>query len=345
MPITIKDVAQLAGVSPSTVSRVLAGSSRISDDTHRKVRAAMKELRYHPHAIARSLARKSTRTLGLIIARPAEQAFANPFFPEVIRGIGSVIQKAGFSLILFTTENEKEERASCLQMLRGRTVDGVILTSSRIQDRLIGDLVTEGHSFVLIGRPTDPNGVTWVNNDNQAVGAMAVEHLASIGHREIALINGPKNLVVCQDRLEGYRTALTKLGLNYREELVVSAEFTQESGYHSMELLLSRSPAPTAVFCADDVMAIGAMKCLQDRDLRIPEDIAVMGVNDDVIGAYLTPSLTTIRIPIFDLGATAAGLLLDLVTGQAAGPKQVVLPSRLIPRGSTRPGTGAEPPR
>lgn len=152
---TIKDVAKAAGVAPSTVSRVLAGSSRISPDTQEKVRATMKALNYYPNAIARSLVHKATHTIGLVIARPAEQAFANPFFPEVMRGIGSVLYAEGYSLMLTMTANPLEERRETMRMLRQRRVDGVILTSARLHDQLIDDLLNEEFPAVLIaGCPT-----------------------------------------------------------------------------------------------------------------------------------------------------------------------------------------------
>ncbi|HYG56472.1 MAG TPA: LacI family DNA-binding transcriptional regulator, partial [Symbiobacteriaceae bacterium] len=158
---TIKDVARAAGVAPSTVSRVLAGSSRISPDTQEKVRAAMKAMNYHPNAIARSLVARATHTVGLVVARPAEQAFANPFFPEVMRGIGSVLYAEGYSLMLSMTATPQEERTACMRMLRQRRVDGVILTSTRLHDQLVDDLIAEEFPVVLIGRVPDHRPLAW----------------------------------------------------------------------------------------------------------------------------------------------------------------------------------------
>jgi len=330
---TIKDVARLAGVNPSTVSRVLAGSSRISPETHEKVRAAMKELKYHPNAIARSLLAKATHTIGLIIARPAEQAFTNPFFPELMRGIAAVLHDKGYDLMLTMANTPQEERAASLKLLRQRRVDGVVLTSGRVKDRLIDDLVSEEHPFVLVGRSPDHRPISWVNNDNVAVGAMAVEHLISRGHQRIALVNGPADLTVTIDRRQGYVDGLQRAGLPLIDGYELDGHFTREGGYRAMVQLLNLPNPPSAVFCTDDAMAVGALTALRERGLD--GAIALVGVNDDPLTALLDPPLSTIRIPVFDLGATAAGMLVDQLAGQVDGPRQVVLPSQLVVRASS----------
>jgi DNA-binding LacI/PurR family transcriptional regulator len=330
---TIKDVARAAGVAPSTVSRVLAGSSRISPGTQEKVRATMRELNYHPNAIARSLVHKATHTIGLVIARPAEQAFANPFFPEVMRGIGSVLYAEGYSLMLTMTAGPAEERSACMRMLRQRRVDGVILTSSRLHDELIDDLINEEFPAVLIGRLSDLRPVTWVNNDNVAVGQMAVEHLISRGHRRIALIGGPPELTVTADRRQGYGEALYRAGLPVLSEYQAEGGFTKEGGYRAMFQLMGLPQPPTAVFCADDVMAVGALMALKEQSMV--KKIALVGVNDDPLTALIDPPLSTIRIPVFDLGATASHMLVDILSHRVQGPRQVILPSQLVVRESS----------
>jgi DNA-binding LacI/PurR family transcriptional regulator len=330
---TIKDVAAAAGVSPSTVSRVLTGSSRISPETHEKVRAAMKALNYHPNAIASSLARKSTNTIGLIISRPAEQAFANPFFPEVMRGIGSALYNQGYNLVLTMTGSPAEERSSCLKLLRQRRVDGVILTTARVQDSLMDSLLKEAYPFVLIGRPSGNRQINWVNNDNAAVGAMAVEHLMSRGHRHIALINGPVDTIVAIDRRQGYRDTLGRAGLPVRPEYEVDGSYTREGGARAMHQLLNLPDPPTAVFCADDAMAVGAMTAL--KAMGRTSSVALVGVNDDPLTALIDPPLTTVRIPVFELGADAARLLVDILAQRVEGVRQVVLPSQLVIRESS----------
>lgn len=330
---TIKDVARAAGVAPSTVSRVLAGSSRISPETHEKVRAAMKELKYHPNAIARSLLTKATHTVGLIIARRAEQAFTNPFFPELMRGIAAVLHEKGYNMMLTMASSPQEERSACLKLLRQRRVDGVVLTSGRVKDRVIDDLIAEEHPFVLVGRVPDLRPVNWVNNDNGAGGSMAVEHLVGRGHRKIALINGPADMMVAVDRRQGYRDALRRAKLPVDPHYEVDGAFTREGGYRAMVQLLGLIEPPTTVFCSNGAMAVGALTALRERGLE--GAVALVGVNDDPPTAQLAPPLSTIRIPVVDLGATAARMLVDMLGGKVEGPRQVILPSQVVVRASS----------
>jgi len=330
---TIKDVARLAKVSPSTVSRVIAGSSRISPETQARVREAMKALNYYPNANARSLVRRSSNAVGVIIARPAEQAFANPFFPEVLRGIAAELHRHGYDLVLSMTATPEEEQQACLRLLRQQRVDGVILTSSRIRDTLLDKLAAEQFPFVLIGRADQGQAISWVNNDNVAVGEMAVEHLVGRGHQRIAIINGPAELTVSVDRGQGFRQAMARYKLPLPPEYEAEGQFTKEGGYRAMVGLLSLPEPPTAVFCTDDAMAVGALMVLKERGLT--RKVAVMGVNDDPLTALLDPPLSTVRIPIFELGMAAANLLLESLKHGVTGPRQVVLPSQLVVREST----------
>lgn len=330
---TIKDVARAAGVATSTVSRVLAGSTRISPDTHEKVRQAMRELNYHPNAIARSLARKSTHTLGLVIARSASQAFSNPFFPEVLRGIGTAIQEEGYTLMLSMAASPQEERAATLRLLRQRRVDGVILASVRTRDKLIDDLLREEYPFAVIGRVPDHRPINWVNNDNVAVGAMATDHLISRGHRRIGFIGGSADMIVTQDRRQGYVNALAGSAIRVAPELEVDGEFTREGGHRAMHRLLSLPEPPTAVFCMDDLMAVGALTALKETGRH--RSVALIGVNDDPLTPLLDPPLSTVRIPVFDLGVTAARVLIDILSRRSVGARQVILPSQLVVRESS----------
>lgn len=341
MNVTIKDVARVAGVSPSTVSRVLAGHPSISPGTHEKVRRVLRDLNYHPHAGARSLVTGSSRAVGLITSRPTSETFASPFFPEVIRGIGSVLEAEGYDLLLSTCHGERSQRESCLQMLRSRRVDGVILTVSRLGDELIEALVTEKRKFVLIGRPADHQGrmtyptVHFVNNDNVAAAAVAVEHLAAQGHRRIAFMNGQPHWVHCYDRLQGYRRGLEEAGLPFRPELVQEGCVSQEDGGRALDGLLALPDPPTAVLAVDDIVAVGVMEAALRRGLRLPGDLAVAGFNASPITVWTRPQLTTIRIPIYDLGAMAARMLVGLLHGIPSRPHQVILPSQILVREST----------
>lgn len=338
--ITIRDVAARAGVNPSTVSRVLTANRRISEETRNRVLKVIAELDYHPNVIGRNLASRDTRTIGLMIARPVAEALANPFFVAMTAGVSSVLQREGYNLLLSLSETAREERSACLSLLRGGQVDGVILTSSRVRDPVIGDLESKGSPYVIVGRLMgNPHGNT-VNNDNVGLGRMVTDYLLGLGHRRVAIITGPSDLVVSRDRVAGYRQALDQAGCTLLPEYEVQGDFSQESGYRAMNRLLGVLPAPTAVFATDDVMAIGALQCLHDREIPVPHRISVVGVNDDPRGPYLTPPLTTVHIPIFDMGVMAATRLLQVLRGRGGSPGPVILPGNMVVRASTAP-----PPR
>lgn len=329
---TMKHVADRAGVSLSTVSRVLSGDARISQATRDRVRKAMRELKFYPNAIASSLASQNSRTLGLVVERSLENAFANAFFPELIRGIGSVLSRRGYYLMLIMSDDPDAERSQTLQVLRSRRVDGVILTSSQAKDPLVRSLVDEDMKFVLIGRILEDLPVSFVDNDNVKIGYMATRHLLDLGYRSIAMISGDPKYVVSIQRVEGYRRALSEAGVALRDEYCVAASFTRESAAKAAARLLSLPDPPDAIFAADDTMASGVLDAIVAAGREVPSEIGLIGVNDDPLARLLRPALSTIRIPTFDMGVWAAQILLDLVENQGAVPRQMILPGTLVAR-------------
>ncbi len=331
---TIKDVAQLANVSPSTVSRVIADNNRISDETKHRVRQAMQELHYHPNLIARSLIKRSSQTLGLVLSRSTDSAFSNPFFPEIIRGISAVSKRYHYGLMLATAEDYAEEAKLCLRMMTERRVDGVLLLASRVHDDLIQELSANDCPFVVLGRAPEGLRCYAVNNDNIQAAYSAVRHLLSLGHQRIALLNGPDDYTFCQDRFEGYRFAFREFGLESDPALIKNGSLTPEDGYRLTQELWQADPAPTALFCVDDVMAIGAYRAVKERRMAIPGDIAVVGFNDDPLASVIEPHLTTVRIPIYEMGVSAAEMILQILEGAEPFPPQKILSSELIIRQS-----------
>lgn len=329
---TIKDVAKLANVSPSTVSRVLADSNRISQPTKERVRKAMEELDYYPNFLARSLITRASRTLGLVLSRPADSAFSNPFFPAILRGISQVTQSRQYNLLLVTTENPVEEEEQCLRMFSEKRVDGLILLTPRTNDLLIRSLTRVNCPFIVAGRATG-KGCHSVNNDNIKAAYTAVSHLLSLGHRRIALLNGPESYTFCQDRYLGYCQALEDAGIPVESRLVRHGALTQEDGKKLTTLLLEQSPAPTAIFAVDDVMAFGVYKAASELGLTIPQDLSVVGFNDDPLASMVEPSLTTVKIPIMEMGNAAADMLIQLLEG-GAPPPEFILASELVIRAS-----------
>lgn len=331
---TVKDVAKLAGVSPSTVSRVIANDPRISEPTKLRVRAAMRELKYYPNAIARSLVRQRSQTIGVVMTRSADAALANPFFPEVIRGIGSVAKEFHYTLMLPTADTTEEERSQCMEMLRQRRVDGVIVLSSRHEDPFIAKLQQEGHPFVVVGRVVDQD-VPYVNNDNVAAAYEAATHLIDLGHRKIGFMGGPPDLVVSSDRLDGYKKALDDAAIPYDPSLVCETDFSLQSGINQAKKLLLDHPDMTAILAIDDVLALAVFQVAKEIGLDIPGHLSLVGFNDSPVCPFVAPPLTSVSIPIFDIGAAAARLLLDVMAGKKV-QSYASFPTRLIVRESTR---------
>ncbi|AZR72214.1 hypothetical protein BBF96_01655 [Anoxybacter fermentans] len=339
MGVTIKDVAKVAKVSPSTVSRVIAGSDRISKATHERVKKVMEELGYYPNANARSLVKNTTETIGLVLSRSLVAALSNPFFPEIFRGITSVTQEFGYSLLLSSSKDHYQEEKEALRMLKERRVDGLLILASRVNDSLIQKLQKGKHAFVLVGRIPGEDNLYWVNNDNIQAAKKAISYLTGLGHRKIGLLVGSSEYIMSQDRLEGYKQGLLEAEIPYDSTLVEEVDFTEEGGYYGMEALLDRHPDLTAVFAIDDLLAVGAMKAIKRRGLVIPRDISLIGFNDNPLASYVDPPLTTIRIPIYEMGVKAAQMLIKVIKGEEPEPKQLVLSNEIIIRKSCAPLT------
>ncbi len=332
--VTIKDVSVCAGVSPSTVSRVIADHPRISPDTKEKVRAIMSELGYYPNAIARSLVNQTSNSIGVIRARLTEESFANPFFPAVIQGISSVAHKHRLSLVLSTSNTFQQEDGECLELLRQRRVDGVILLASPRNDQLIPRLAADGFPFVLIGRHEGAEDVSWVNNDNVEDAKTAVRYLLSQGHRRIACLDGDPRYVVSVDRLQGCKQACLEQGLPAPLDLVEHSEFSVEGGYQATLRLLERKASFSALFAVDDLVAIGAIRALQERNIKVGSDVSVVGFNDTILGACVQPALTSVHVPIYELGQIAVQMLVAQLYGSGLSPHHQMLPASLVIRDS-----------
>lgn len=331
---TIKDVARLAKVSPSTVSRVIADHQRISRKTKEKVRKVMAELNYHPNMIARSLIKRSSQTLGLVLSRSTDSAFSNPFFPEIIRGISAVTQSYHYNLMLATAQDYSEEAKQCLRMISEKRVDGAFLLAPRVSDELVRELSANNYPFVVVGRIPEAIKCYSVNNDNIQAAYSVTRHLLNLGHHRIAFLNGPDDFIFCQDRFEGYRLAFREFGLEPDPAFIKNGGFSQQEGYRITMDLIKSKPRPTAIFCVDDVIALGAYRAVKELGLTIPKDVAVIGFNDDPLASVIEPSLTTVRIPIYEMGVAAAEMMIQVLEGKDIFPMQKILSSELILRDS-----------
>ncbi|WP_096440629.1 LacI family DNA-binding transcriptional regulator [Alteribacter populi] len=336
MAITIKDVAKRANVAPSTVSRVIANSSRISQRTKEKVREAMEELGYHPNFNARSLANKTTKTIGLVMPNSANKTFQNPFFPEVIRGISTKAHQLDYGLYLSTGQTEEEIYEEVQDMVQGHRVDGIILLYSRVNDKVISYLYEQNFPFTIIGRPYDERmtNITYVNNDNFKAAKTVTEYLLLLGHERVAFIGGNFDFVVTVDHMEGYERALNNAGVDLQDEYIVFREELQEGGQEAVIDLMSLKEPPTALLVADDIMTFGVLRMLGEMDIIVPDDVSIVSFNNVLISELSAPPMTTVDINIYGLGYEAAACLIEKIDQPNSAAKKVIIPHKLIKRQS-----------
>ena len=308
--VTIKEIAKMAGVSPSTVSRVISDDPRISIETKQKVKKFMEEMNYHPNAIARSLVSRSTNTIAIVMPYSADEAFMNPFFPEALRGIIKCTYNAGYCVLITNGVTQDEQIESLYSLVRGGRVDGIILMYSKKDDPILKELKKMSIAFSMIGRPVENNNVSYVDNDNVKASYEATKYLIENGHERIGLINGSLNLTVSMDRFEGYKRALLEKGIEIDSSIITSSDFVQEGGYDGMKQMLKSEIMPTAVLVTDDVMAFGAIRATREKGLAIPNDLSIVSFNNIPLSEFSVPPLTSIEINAYDLGFYAADMLL-----------------------------------
>ncbi|MFD3532443.1 LacI family DNA-binding transcriptional regulator [Streptomyces sp. NPDC058664] len=333
---TLEEVAARAGVGRGTVSRVINGSPRVSEQAKAAVERAVAELGYVPNRAARALAGSRTDAVALVIPETEARLFAEPYFLDIIRGVSSELADADKQLLLTLIRSE-QERQRFEQYLAAQRVDGVLLVSVHAADPLPDQVRTLGLPAVLNGRRTEDERVAFVDSDNTGAGRTAVAHLAARGRRGIATITGPLDMYVARCRLDGYREGLADAGLAPDEALVANGDFTEEGGRRAMRELLDRRPDLDAVFAASDVMAAGARGALREAGRRVPEDVALVGVDDSAVARHMDPPLTSVRQPIEEMGRTMARLLLQEIAAPSDPDEQPrqMLPTELVVRASS----------
>ncbi len=346
MPTTIADVARRAGVSTATVSRVLSGVGRASPTTHARVEAAARELGFRPSDVARSLKRRSTLTLGLIVTD-----IENPYFPQLVRAVEDAAIGDGYAILLCNADDDPEREASYLDLLVERRVDGLIIAASRLGDRQGAWLETAPLPVVLINTTAPDDRIPTIVSDNRAGGAAAARHLLDLGHRQFGYLMPPPRNPDAAERLAGVRDVLAAAGLAVDGDASALAidggEPTVTGGEAAMAALLDRAPRPTAVVAYNDLMAIGAMRAIRRRGLAVPADVSLVGFDDVAFAAYAEPALTTLRQETAEMGRWAVA---TLTAGIRAGSaerdhrpraEQRIVPVHLEVRESTGPRLGA----
>jgi LacI family transcriptional regulator len=334
MTLTLEAIAKLAGVSRSTVSRVVNDHPNVRDQVRERVWEVIRETGYQPHAAARSLVTRRTRIVGIVIPAAVTTLFTDPFFSHLLCGITRTCNSERYHLMLSLFNDPAGPEAMYRRVIRSGHLDGVIVASTHMDDPIFPRLLQDGVPFVMAGRHPDER-VNYVDVDNTGGARMAVEHLIRLGHTRIATITGPLRMAPGRDRLAGYRQALEAHQLAVDQHLIVEGDYTEASGSIGAQRLLSASP--TAIFVASDVMAIGALKALREAGVRVPEDIALVGFDDVPIAAAVEPALTTVHQPIERMGSMAVDLLLKLLDhppDAQAPANRIVLPTKLVVRES-----------
>ena len=335
MAVTIKEVAKLANVAPSTVSRVIANNPRISEATKRKVKKVMEELGYHPNLNARSLSRKATQTIGLVMPSSGDVVFQNPFFPTVLQGISEGVLETKYALQMTTGRTQEEIFEAVIQMVQGKRVDGMILLNSKVEDKVIEYLREIQFPFVVIGKPAKYiDEITHVDNDNVRAMKEATEYLIHLGHRQIAFIGGNPELMVTVDRLNGYKHALEDANIPINEKYIKHEEFLREGGKEAVGELMALQQRPDALLVVDDFMALGVLNKLDELGIKVPEGISVVSFNNILLSEMSKPPLTSIDINILKLGMEASRSLIEKVENHTEPTKRIIIPHRLVERSS-----------
>ena len=329
---TIHDVAKRAGVAPITVSRVINNSGYFSQETRRRVESAIAELEYVPNRLARSLRSKRTNTLALVLTD-----ITNPFFTTLARGVEDAASDAGFMVIFCNTDESETEERKYLQVLLQQQVDGILLVPARSSAEPVKLIQKQNTPVVVLDRRVPPEAqVDMVHCDNENGAYQLVKTLIDLGHRQIAILGGPRSVSTADDRLAGYQRALCEAGMTNNDHLIYAGTFTQASGYELVQQVLKAEPRPTALFAANNLIAIGALRALRDSGLRVPEEMAMVSFDDLPANLVTFPFFTVVAQPAYEMGFTATQLLLARLAGKAPEQcQEVILPTEMIVRQSS----------
>ena len=329
--VTIRDVAERVGVHHSTVSRALSPSKRdkISPAVVKKVEQAADELGYFPNIVASSLKQNRSFTVGVLIPD-----LTNPLFPPIIRGIQDAVEAAGYTVITANTDDEQDKELNALRIMRGRAIEGMIITTARREDRIVDECIANDIPFVLVNRTVDHDGVSAVIVDEDHGVRSVIDHLVGLGHTRIAHVSGPQHSSTGFGRARAFTQCMNAHDL--RGELIEVAEkYTIEEGKRAFTQLLARDKKLTAVVAANDMLALGCLDATKELGLRVPEDISITGYDDIQFLDRMSPALTTVHVPKYEMGALATQKLLDMIAGDDSSASIVRVQPGLVVRNST----------
>lgn len=329
---SLEQIARLAGVSRSTVSRVVNNHPNVKPGTRERVQAVIRQQNFRPNAAARTLATQESRVLSLVIPQAAASTFTDPYFPTLIQSILAKANDVDYALMLWLGDSGEEADRFTQRVLNNNLFDGLLIAAAVNNDPLIPQLAGGRFPFIVIGPPSLPN-LNFIDVDNLSAATAAVAHLIDMGWRRIGTISGPLNMGAARARLDGYCRALAEAGYPVDETLIVEGNFDEPSGYAGMRVLLEKQV--DAVFAASDMMAFGALRAIHEAGLCVPDDLGIVGFDNLPATAQTQPPLTTVHQPIHEIGILATQMLLDLLQGKAESPYQKILPATLVVRDSS----------
>jgi LacI family transcriptional regulator len=328
----MRDVAERAGVSVTTVSHVINETRPVSDELRQRVLAAIDELGYQPNVLARSLRRGETHTIGMIVPDSA-----NPFFAELARGIEDTSFAHGYNLILCNSDGDLDKELIYADVLTEKQVDGILFVAAGVSTDHIRALQERRIPVVIVDREIPDVSVDQVLTDNARGGWLATRHLLELGHRCIGCITGPSDVTPSAERVTGYRQALSEGGIPVNEVLIVKGDFQYGSGYRAARQILARDDPPTAIFTCNDLMAVGAISAAVEMGRQVPVNLSVVGFDDVRLASFANPPLTTIVQPKYEMGVLATTMLLERMRNHDIPPRRRLLDTSLLIRQSTAP--------
>ncbi|MBN2305067.1 MAG: LacI family DNA-binding transcriptional regulator [Anaerolineae bacterium] len=338
--VNLEDIAAKAGVSRSTVSRVVNNEPHVSAKTRERVLAVIRQEGYTPNPAARALVTQRTQVIGVVIPQVPIVLFEDAYyFPMLLQGISRVTHARDYAMLLWLGQSEEEERRYYQRVISNRLMDGVIIASAAADNPFIDHFLETNTPFVLVERPDRyQDQISYVTIDNESAAYDVVTHLVTLGRHRIGTVTGNLTIMDGVDRLAGYRRALSDSGLLMDEALIAEGDFTYRAGYQGAFRLLDQGV--DAIFAASDITARGVFQALQERQVQVPDDVAVVGFDDLPTAVHISPSLTTVHHPIEQKGADAATILLDQIMGKVTTPQQRILPTHLVIRKSCGAMTG-----